>query len=371
MSGSAARAAARRLTPEEAARGAGLFRQGATERQVAEALGVGRGTAHRLRERLGQDAASAAPGEPGAGEQGPGGTPGTPEADGAPEAVTGPPLTDLGAAPVADLDAALSIDADKRLADAAAAVLHAEERVGRLQDELAENEKRRRDALAARQSTVAIRDAQAQIEYDLEWAQAAAEAARSDLRGAEVMVAVRDDRVRAEAERARVRQAVEDGERLAPVCRDSLRRALLGELAPAGLLSVAAELAAAEQAAGRGWDVLPPRLPSGARDPWHRAVAQAWAAAVVGDLHGCQRALVAAGEWVERDPAADGPQTGGTALDGPGRDTSGLEAANVPPGYPPTIHLDRDGRVMHPDERPQVPVWPPHRHPSGIPVWPR
>jgi hypothetical protein len=373
MAAVAARGAGRRLsTTEEAAIAADLA-AGMTHRVVAGRHGVGRATVSRVAAR--QDAASAAPPEPDAGEQGPGGTAVTPGADGTGEARTEPPLIDLGAAAVADLGAALSIDVDAALSAAADAVLHAEERIGRLQDELAENERQRLDALAARRSTVAIRDARAQIEYDLEWAQAAAGAAQSDLRAAEGLVATRDDRVRADAERARVQQAVEDGERLAPVARDALRAALLGELAPAGLLRTAQDLAAAEQAAGRGWDVLPPRLPGEARDPWHRAVSQVWGAAVAGDLQRCQAAIVAAGGWHERGPAAaaaDGPKIGGTSVDGIQPDRGGLEAANQMPGHwPGTVFRDADGRVLHPDERPQVPLYPPHRHPSGIPVWPR
>jgi hypothetical protein len=42
----------RRLTDDEEERGAEMFARGASERQVAEALDVGAGTAHRLRDRL-------------------------------------------------------------------------------------------------------------------------------------------------------------------------------------------------------------------------------------------------------------------------------------------------------------------------------
>jgi hypothetical protein len=50
--------AGRRLTPEEERRGGELFAEGKSEREVAAELHVGRGTAHRLRERLAERAAA-------------------------------------------------------------------------------------------------------------------------------------------------------------------------------------------------------------------------------------------------------------------------------------------------------------------------
>jgi len=65
VSGAEAGGPGRRLTPEEEARGAAMFAAGASDRQVADALGIGTGTANRLRHRAGAPVSPEEPAAPG------------------------------------------------------------------------------------------------------------------------------------------------------------------------------------------------------------------------------------------------------------------------------------------------------------------
>jgi hypothetical protein len=174
----------------------------------------------------------------------------------------------------------------------------------------------------------------------------------------------------AEAARAERERAYDEGGELAPVCKDQLRACVLGELAPAELAHVASRLDALGRAAGRTWDmqVLPPAIPRlGVRDEWHSAVVAVWGAAKEGNW-AMVKVLTGrlGGTWYDRDPAAargaaPGLVVGGTAVDGPQPDATGLAANQMPAHWPASVSLDEHGRPL--------PQGPPNRHPSGLPVW--
>lgn len=284
---------ARRLTAEQEETAAEHFARGASERQVAEALDVGTGTAHRLRDRLAGRiaelaalAAGSKPGETTVDEH---------------QAAEAYELTEL---PPVDYDAELAELRTLRVGIADVVQTHIDRAeasraaVRQLEIERQETLRANRDAAPLRSR---MNDAAADTRDSEEAAAYAAERLWPvDARIAEIEAArqlAAELAVRAEASRL--------GDELAPQAAAALRAAVAGDGTVRALTGVAVRLAGAESASGRSWEaeVLPRVMPGmGNGDVWHGAVRALWAAAVRGDVIACQAAVPGCAPWEDRDP---------------------------------------------------------------------
>lgn len=168
----------KRLNAEEEARGAQMFGRGASERDVAEALGCSASTAHRLRERLAREAAPAAPADSEASGQAPPGVPGAPEPAGAPEAAEDAELAGL----------------QRQRAEQADVVEGLEQREATSREAMATLDAERSAALAEGHADVSLRERFKNATEDAEdWAKGAA-LAREKLAGIDRQIQVVLDR---------------------------------------------------------------------------------------------------------------------------------------------------------------------------------
>lgn len=294
--------AGRRLNDEEAARGAEMFAAGASERDVAEALGCSPSTAHRLRERLQ-------------------GAPETSEEMTARLAGTVIPMRLVPGGGVEIIDPAEGLGDEvesamraERLAQLrqardgeAGAVSDHEDRAGTLRQaisadeaEWAEGARTGRGAQELRELRQRIRDAA----DDLAAEEVAIGTGRQRLAVAEARISEAEAEIAA-AEAERIRQAAgRQGDAFAPRAAVALREAVTGDGPVRALADLGAQLERAEAASGRSWDaeVVPPGLPGHPRDEWHRAVWDLWRAARRGDVAACQAVIPRCQPWQDRDP---------------------------------------------------------------------
>lgn len=361
MSAAEASGPGRRLTPEQEQQAARMYAEGASERDVADELGCSASTAHRLRERL----QAAQDGTEGTGTQS--------DAD-ALEAARPELLEAEAAAFRAELLDALTARRDevtKVLADWQGRAASCRARIDRLDAE-------RLELLAAGKDAAHLREPRADAEAELNDAITAAGLIGTQLAEAEMRIAaIRTEEQQAQAEAVR-EQARAEGAELAPACREQLRGAVLGEVAPAGFVRGAASLAALERASGCSWDaeILPPPLPGNARDPWLWGVLRLWSAAKAGDVTAVHQALATlGGNWVERDRDefarmhAEAAERVRQTQFGPRLEPAGA----LPPDWVPhTVGLDEHGRPLPPDEPGQLraPFVPMKPRPD-LGYWPR
>lgn len=308
----------RRLTPEQERRGAELFAEGKSEREVAKALGVGAGTAHRLHERI--QAADAAAREDAEGLEL---TPLRPyplsmlPADAAvqeAEAIVAGQRPTVGPETAAEIQEAERDAVGAEIVDAltakraelAEALTGHQERAAASQAAIASLDAERLELLAAGRYAAPLRGRRADAESDLADSRAIIGMIEAQLAEIDAQLGAHQAAQReAEAQAARDEARIE-GERLVVTARDKLRGAVVGDVAVGELLRVATSLARLEHASGCWWDaeVLPPALPGNPRDAWLRDVQAVWAAAKTGGQAAVQQALSRLdGRWVERDRA--------------------------------------------------------------------
>ena len=277
------------MTPEQETRGAELFAEGKSERQVATELDVGVGSAHRLRVRLTAKEKAAAE-------------------ESAPEPADGPEVFLMTALPEPDYEAELAALAEIR--DGQAVQLqNFVERADASRQAIAGLEAERLQLLDADRDAAPLRPRIASAAEDLNDSETAAARCRERLDATVTRIseitAARDERRRLAAEQAAREEAGELGGQLAPQAATALRAAVTGDGPVRQLTDLASQLAGAEQVCGQSWDevVLPP-APPGMPDEWrHSAVSRLWAAARRGDVAACQELVPACAPWQDRDPA--------------------------------------------------------------------
>lgn len=233
---------------------------------MAAELGVGTGSAHRLRMRLARQEPAA---EDGAAEQ-----PVEQPAD-------GPPVLLMTAMPEPDYEAELAALAEIR--DGHAVQLqNFGERANASRQARADLEAERLQLLDAGRDAAPLRPRIASAIEDLDDSETAAARCRERLDATVTRIsevtAARDERRRLAAEQAAREEAGELGGQLAPQAATALRAAVTGDGPVRQLTELASQLAGTEQVCGRSWDevVLPPALP-GMPDEWrHSAVSRLW-----------------------------------------------------------------------------------------------
>jgi hypothetical protein len=287
----------RRLSEDEERRGADLFAEGKSEREVADELGCSPSTAHRLHERLQQ--------------AGSGGSSGLAVGDLIPMRLLPGgrvEITDPAEGLAEEVEGALRVELleqlGQRRAEFAEAVASCHARAAASRQAIAALDAERLELLAAGQDAAPLRQRRADAEADLaDWEKsaelAAGPVAQADMRIAEV----RAEQAQAEAEAARKR-AAQQGDRLAPLAAAALRDAVTGDIAVRALASLGGQLARAEQASGQSWEavIVPPALPGNPRDDWHRMVYGLWRAALTGDVAACQAIVPRCQPWQDRAP---------------------------------------------------------------------
>lgn len=307
----------RRLTAEEEQRAAEMFARNCSTREVAAALGCGRATASRLRQRLAAEAAAPAAEPP---AEGPELTPLRPfplsmlPADAAvreAEAIVAGQRAAVGPETAVEIQEAGRdamggeiVDAlTAKRAELAEALTAHQERAAASQTAIASLDAERLELLAAGRYAAPLRSRRADAEADLADSRTitgmiGAQLAEIDRQLAGYQAAQRGAEAQAARDEARI-----EGEQLAPVVAGKLRGVVTGDVAAAEFTGVVRRLVELEAKAGQSWDagILPPPLLM-PRDAWHQQVCALWSAARVGqlaDVHGALAAL--GGVWQDRD----------------------------------------------------------------------
>lgn len=356
---------ARRLTAEQEERAAEHFARGASERQVADALGVGAGTAHRLRDRLAGritelTALAAADGKPGET---------TVSAQNEHQAAEPYELTDL---PAVDYDAELAELRTLRAGLADVVQTH----LGRAEASRAavrQLELERDETLRANRDAAPFRSRMADARADAEDSEKAAQFAAERLYPVDARIAEIEAAREAAAELAVRQEASRAGDDVAPQIASALREAVDGDGTVRALADLGARLAQAEAVAGRSWEavVLPPLMPGmGNDDVWHRAVRDLLAAAKRGDVAACQAAIPGCAPWEDRDLGelatmeaaliAEANRLQRLTMDNMNRNWRARTGAPEAWARPDTsqVNLDANGREVWQGYRPPIPAGP-------------
>jgi hypothetical protein len=390
----------RRLTPEQEQRAAQLFAAGKTERQVAAALHVGRGTANRLRHRLDAveggegasiDAPAAAPdpdgGEGAARDAAPGGAIQPPDGGQDPPDVTGTE----DEAEAAESLSALRAEAERLTAQHQALLEQAQAARERVED----IDGKRLEAIGSGGDTARFASQRAQLEADHARLTGDASVVAGWLAGCEADIARREARGQLAVRRRELAAAVKARQAVYAKSGPRQRAAVLAVAAAAAdFTAVPADEAAADgkvteahhavaalcRELGEAADPAPAQPPSAqlgimpaeSRSGPGLSLLRALNMARAGNAALVARELGWTFGWLpplrEEREATAGPQVAGVAVGGPqpGR------APDQPPWIPHTVGLDERGNpVVPPDPRLEWVPMPPHRHPSGIPFYPR
>jgi hypothetical protein len=350
MSGSAVKAA-NRLSEAQETRATAMFADGASTRDVARAIGVGNSTASRLRQRLvaaGQLGGQAA-------------DPVTSDTETAAEADVAPDEIPNDDTRRRERDARLAELREQRSALDETARTH-DARAEAARQDMARIERERLDALAAGQDATTFRAPYRQVQDDANDFATAAGLVREQITGLDAEItALQRERELEAAEAARLAARAEAA-RLAALApgsvRDAFRRV---REAAADVVAMAEALKAASGVAGE--QVFPElTAKQSGRDPWFDSIMVLWRTAESGDVRGTLKAIVASGDWQERDVAALKAER--VAREAQIRDmqAAGPARQQVPPNWPPNRgapmpekhqvianeHLDQYGRTDGP-----------------------